>query len=1305
MSFQSDDRIRFELVLSSSQPALLEGLEVWLRLGLLSEAQVRLLCQKYLCCPLPQQQLATQKVPTLTPIVVAPTSRPIVAAVAKETEPSWLRGMLQSLMAELSVRWLLFLGVFMVVVSSGVLAATQWEKFPAFGQYAVLLGYTSIFWVVSFWASKQRNLQLTAQTLQLVTLFLVPVNFWAMDGFRLWGNALEWLTVAIASVILTVITALVLKTQSRNRVSTVLINYLALCYLHWGWRFSLFPLLAVYLGIVGTAILLIWRYKIARVNIQIISEQENNSSSNSRRFQISASTSKIGIVVYAVAVLLVRAIFTNNVEITQLGLAIAICGWLFAWLSWQNPSPLSFSPPFSQLNWEIMGGCLILLGWIFSVGVDPSWQVIAVSGLGLLFFASRFQRFWLQVDLAAILAIEFQAIWLFWRAIPTPIAKQLVATVIQITNAQDHPFALLSVALFPYVISILLLTDWLNRRKKPELAEFGEAIALSFGIILTTISSVNPVLRSLNLLLSTITLVIVNQRRPRTILVYLSHITGILTLLSGIDYLFPNLNQEIWAIILLAFMVPEFLFSNIGEVSLLEVNAKADPKNNLNSLRTWRASAWYIGLSLAGLSYVLFISDLSPNSLWPIFWLVTPLSFTFVASKTQTWRRKLASSLSVAALVITQILTLEIPVIRLVSLGVATGLMLINTRYLQNSIAALITVGFGLSFYGFCLWEGVPGFRSLLLDNWYVAGAIALNSLWLMRYFILKKGSNNNVTSPLQKIYANAADRWAIAIASVELFAITIHSLGVYSGFTFASVSTLIAIILTGIAIIYRNWKQTNNWGIFAIAWVLELLTAEILGFVGRSVINLSVANIALGLTIQLLGDWWRRRVGVAKFPYSLHVVPLLYGILGAALRAGFFTNWSGITSIGISLIAIGVGRRNLEFKPLVYLGLFGISISAYELLSYQLLQASGGAIGDGLIAMAALGTSIMYAYRVLSPWLISYLNISLAEIKIVAHLHWAWSSCLLVYASFNPIKASILVGLGTGIALIRYAIFQGRYNPNRTEAEVWIYLGILQIFGMRLYWMTTPIAQLFSDSLVTWRSAIATVPAAFIYLLPWENWGWPKRPWQIAAFLWPLIMVLETIKIIHPIALLIVAGFYILLSWLNKQIRFTYISAILIDWALWRWFFELNFTHILWYVIPLGLSLLYIAQVDPDFHLPEQRKTRHNLRLLGIGIICLVSLWTEQGTGLTSGILSIGIILAGLALRIRAFLFIGTGTFLINAIVQLVILNDRYSFFKWLIGLIVGIIFIWIAANFETRREQITALVRNWVSELQNWE
>jgi len=67
--------------------------------------------------------------------------------------------------------------------------------------------------------------------------------------------------------------------------------------------------------------------------------------------------------------------------------------------------------------------------------------------------------------------------------------------------------------------------------------------------------------------------------------------------------------------------------------------------------------------------------------------------------------------------------------------------------------------------------------------------------------------------------------------------------------------------------------------------------------------------------------------------------------------------------------------------------------------------------------------------------------------------------------------------------------------------------------------------------------------------------------------------------------------------------------------------------------------------------------------------------------------------------------LFVGTAVFLINVFYQLVVLIFDYPLIKWAIGLGFGIVFIWIAATFETRRDRISAFVQHWVVQLQSWE
>jgi len=65
----------------------------------------------------------------------------------------------------------------------------------------------------------------------------------------------------------------------------------------------------------------------------------------------------------------------------------------------------------------------------------------------------------------------------------------------------------------------------------------------------------------------------------------------------------------------------------------------------------------------------------------------------------------------------------------------------------------------------------------------------------------------------------------------------------------------------------------------------------------------------------------------------------------------------------------------------------------------------------------------------------------------------------------------------------------------------------------------------------------------------------------------------------------------------------------------------------------------------------------------------------------------------------------VGTATFVLTVFYQLVVLSFRYPFSKWVIGLIAGIIFISIAANFEQRREQILGIFQNWANQWREWE
>jgi hypothetical protein len=1367
---------KIEFSVLASHPELLRGLDEWLRLGLLTPTQVEQLCREYLVCPLREPavdrseiesrspaQIPEQKVPALsTPSSTLRVSRPAKTAQT----PNFITQALHSLMAEISVVWLLFLGVFMVVVSSGVLAASQWERFPASGQYGVLLAYTLTFWAISSWARRQPNLHLTAQTLQAVTLLLVPINFWAMDTFGLWRYPWDWVVAIAAAVILTWMTVRIIQYQyeqlsGKNVSRSIALNHLGLSYLHWGWAFAGFPLAAVYLGTVGTAATTVYQVR-QRLQSRIIPKNPENLTASFGSIGDFINYKKAILIAYSLGILLGRAIFVKGVNIAEMGLALGISGTLLAWLDWQQleaslareNNTSEQSHPSNFVNWQLIGVVLLGLGWLVCFQEIPI-QAIAVSGLAIWFFYNRLVRFWQKFDLLMLFAVGLQSVWLFWRVIPVGIQTEIVGFLTQTTNSQSTPWALWGVMLLPYLILMVSATQWLYRRQKFQLASFGETLAGVLGIVLTTISLVNPCLRSINLFVSTVTLgwttwkyavvddrtqipgslPTVNESDNPAHLVYLTHIMGLSTICSGIDLFFPNLISGVWAAILLVLMVAEWvLFVKIKT---------ATARQSSSSLRFHPSgcqSAWYLGLVLAAFSFILLQGNLRPQ--WGLIWLVTPLALTAVGKYTETTHRKVACTFSSIALILSQFLVFNFPDDRLIGLGVATALMLVNTYFLIEMPAAAITVGFGLSFAVAAILK--LGFLSGW--DWGIAGAIALWCLWLLRTFTIRYPRRVPARSQIAEIYDRSLDGWAILLASLLLTIISFYSYDLYASASLnakPSIEVLVAILGIIAAVIYRSYRQFSPLAMYALAWSLELLVAVSLSLVDRTTINLAVANIALGLFTQLLGDWWRYKSRLRRqeelrkreaepkhlrsqaepgnewrkhlrsqaepgnereYP-SIHVIPLVYGLLGLILRSHAFTNWTGLTVLGASLIAIGIGRRQQEFKPLVYLGLIGVSISAYEALLYQLFQTPGGAFGDGLIVLATLGTTLTYIYRILAPWLSNYLGLTNAEIKIFAHLHWILSSWLLISASANVIKSGLNLGLVTGSLLVQYAFLQGRNNVDRKWGEIWIYLGWLEAFGIRLYWINTPLVKYISGPLGPWKVALASLFAYLIYIMPWSSWGWSKNPWKVIAFLIPIVAIVESPAKFYPVSLLIAAGFYIFLAWEQQQVRFTYVSVAIIDWILLRWFSEMGLSQPEWYFTPLGLSLLYIMQFDPMLKLPEQKSLHHNLRMLATGLICGVPLLTQQYNGLVAGAFSLVAIAAGLSLRVRAFLFVGTGIFLINVFYQLVVLIFDYPLIKWAIGLAFGVLFIWIAATFETRRDRIAAFVQHWVVQLQSWD
>lgn len=362
----------------------------------------------------------------------------------------------------------------------------------------------------------------------------------------------------------------------------------------------------------------------------------------------------------------------------------------------------------------------------------------------------------------------------------------------------------------------------------------------------------------------------------RVVLVYLTHVGGLLTICFLIHRWIPTLREPLWATLFLALMVAEW---NLSKGQTVEANPLFPVVKQI-----WYRSCWYLGFVLAGLSYVLLADEIfidlffvpASTPPWGLLWLLTPISLTDIASRSTRSHQgnkeansfpiaSLRDSLinpwssvdnteldsdstpnqelnsrqiqvfwwSVIALFLVQGLTLFQPDIRLIGLGVATFVMFINSCYLKQTVAAAIAIGFSLSFAVARLGQGIPGLSPLSPADWYWVGAIAIFGLWLLRAGLTPQSSR------LAQLYAQACDRWAIVLSTMELGLLTLQSANMYLEFIPASWQYLTASILIGGAILYRYWHSFPKFSIYGISWAIELTIANAIILLNGSSKNL----------------------------------------------------------------------------------------------------------------------------------------------------------------------------------------------------------------------------------------------------------------------------------------------------------------------------------------------------------------------------------------------------------------------------------------------------------------------------------
>jgi hypothetical protein len=1288
----SSHQKELNITIDATNPNCLQGLEQLLQLGLISDQQVREICETNLCCFLRESATVTSReneelVEVTSLSLLTPQSIFSTATAPFRQFTVFFSEIGQGIKTELTVRWLLFLGVFLVVTSSGLLAANQWPKLGNFIQYTVLWIYTLGFWGVGVWTKKQQNSPLTSKSLRAIAWLLIPINFWAMDSLQLVHN---WQEITLKFIACCSLIYAYFYYSKRYHQWLFFINILLLSFLNWGWQFSDVPLVTIYAGTLITVIIL-RGFRIPKTFTRHKLDLEK------------------GFLIYCLFFLLLRGIFVEYIPISKVSLVIGILGWLL-----QSKQPL-YSNTMTPIL-EVIGMILLFCGWLVGIQLEWPWQATIVSILGIHFFVKRLRRNWQRRDLFAIFIIGLQGLFLWDQLLPFVVHKEMLEWAANVSNTVKFSFAFYSIIFFPYVIIFAIFTRWIYRQNKVKVGQFGDYLIFAMTVGLSVIAIVNPLWRSLDLLLSTVTFIYLSRRPTplKNLLINLTSLGCILGIYTLIYWRFPNLSFVYWSHILLILMCLLWIIANLP----------------LEFLRLYRSSCRYLGFILGGCSYALLWPTLelflntgiTQNAV--LWWFITPLTLTVVAitNYRKYKRRRLAAFFSTYSVILAQTLTIGQPHIRLIGLGIGSVLMLVNSYFFRHPFAARIQVGFTLIFTIVFLWENFEGTWLQFLDSsdTFLDDGLLLVFLWFVSRWL------QYFNNPLAVIYKKATNSWGILICLIILLRFSLVAFFILFNNQSEIVATwqhLIAPFLIISMIIFRYGNNLNYWAIYGITWALEISIIYLLLYFNNYILSIAIGNILFAILMLFTTSLLKSKYTQLSQLISFQLLPLYFAIFSILWRFNSFTAYTGLITIVAALIGIIVTYRVFEDKIYTYIFLGLITVGVHEWAIYKIIKGLETNLPNRFLLMGLVTVIIAIIYLLFSYFIGSknrqkFFNLSLREVEKVAHTHWAIASILkTVGVAFAALTLSITdtspylnpINVAVSLMLSFYAFIQGRSSPqnivNNQQSNlknIWVFLGFVDIASTfifcRLIWRQLSIFD-------SYYAGIFGVIALIIYRIPWINLGWNAKPWQQISLLLPSLLALITTTNISYESLFLVALFYGQVAINKKNLRWTYLSLGFIDWAIINFLDEIKLLNELTIALIIGYFILHIAQFDTSFKEGLNPKIRHYLRVLGSGIINIIALIYYQTIGLIPLIISLLTIGWGLGLKIKAFLYVGTITFIITVFYQLIVLSFEYAPLKWIIGLSLGISLIIIAAIFEKRRQKILSIWQNWTEDFHQWK
>lgn len=1212
--------------------------------------------------------------------------------MSSQTEPrSYFFRILDAFLQEENIKWVLGLGVCILLGSSLRLVTMHWNECTPVWKYLILLSYTGCVFVLGRFSYHRLGLRKTGTVLMALTVLLIPLSFLALHwvrpagetaGIDWWRNTGLTALLGINLVFSVYASRQIFRHFLRQNEPTFLISYLLLCVAG-----AVVPGLPVaWAPILALALWAVFAAGTAKVNRHVFWLAEEHRLPRIFGFFPIALLGTQFAAVYSLGLVQHLTLPWLGLLCTLIALPVLLTADAVARVFGQRtggivrPIPWSISGPIVLGTVLCAAGmALALTGWPANPTVVPTAALAAVA-MGVVAHRTRQSAFvW---GMVFCVFVTYQTSPAFFKELVLQVRDQAAAAV----RESKLPYAFYGLTYAPLILGFSLAAARLKRRQVELFAQPLRIVANVLPWVLFAASFTHPsaVLPVSLVLCPLFALQAYLFRQP------LSLIPAAMTFLT------------------LPLGAPAFC----QRVLLLEISFEM-------TLLLWTVAAGLLfvpGYLIDRWSRTLVTISSQPT--WVICQIFSLIA-TFAAA--MAWIVCLSGVVVPFELGLSQFLAVVIGslcsahVLRWLKPGLGEATLIFGVYALQRFLVP-VDAAFEMQFH-------VLSF--LLLGGWLLSYALA-------RF-------------PRRRI-AQAFGRPSLHVSTAGLSVLFSWYVWIWLGahLGFRHCDWLVSVLLLAWGL--DASRRLGNSVLATIAWAVLFLFGSAVASVLLPLVTAQSWWMMIWTVIGLGLFFFRRTLMAAlqlpeEFSFDLTtseppsvcrklelwlsplawMIPIVWFVISVVSLP--LLDWpqqcAGLLSLGgIWLAQRSVPQHERQFPqlwPLVnwhlLAGFLTWGIATPKLL-HQVTVSELAVYGLPLAALAAA-----------SAWMFEakFLRQRIRDIE-TTFIHQALlflAAGMLLAGALSWHAARMWTGVDLGYVLIVWisltATLWTRAVDHQHQDLVW--LGLWAALGAWIYFLLTGVYTL-TDPALPYAALILGLTCWTIgrAAVTTSRFGIFSSPFQQTGFWLPVMVIpfavgrqLSGFDVVwagaNSLPMLCAAGFYFWRGLSDRNVGTTILSAAILNLTLMLIWHELRWTDPQLFLVPVGISILAITELMQR-EIPEKFHTE--LRFIG-ALTILVSPTFHIVTGswlhiLTLMIAAVAICLVAIGLRIRILLYTSTAFLLADLVAMIARGSLDQPNLLWIVGIVMGTLVIGLGAVCENHRETVLARIRGLAATMETW-